>query len=225
MGQKVNPNGARLKITHLWSSTWFASGKKYRDLFLQDVKIKRYINKRLPDAGISEIEIDRSKRISVVIHTSKPGVIIGKQGAQIEELKKDLERTFGGAFDVNIQEIRSPDTEAAVIAETIQGQIQRRMPYRRAAKMAIEKGMQAGALGIKVKVSGRLNGAEIARTELFKDGNIPLQTLRANVQFAKKHASTTYGTIGVKVWVYKGMVFKKIKQAQSAALTSLNQSS
>lgn len=146
MGQKVNPNGLRLGITHSWPSTWFASGK-YRDLFLQDVKIKRYINTRLPDAGISQIEIDRSKRTSVVIHTSKPGVIIGKQGAAIEELRKDLEKSFGGAFDVNIQEIRSPDTDAACIAETIQGQIQRRMPYRRAAKMAIEKAMQAGAQG------------------------------------------------------------------------------
>lgn len=223
MGQKVNPNGLRLKITHSWPSTWFAQGKKYRDLFLQDVLIKRYINNRLPDAGISKIEIDRSKRISVIIHTSKPGVIIGKAGAAIEELRKALEKNFGGAFDVNIQEIRNPDVDAMVIAETIQGQIQRRMPYRRAAKMAIEKAMQAGAQGVKVKVSGRLNGAEIARNELFKDGNIPLQTLRANVEFAVKHAKTGYGTIGVKVWIYKGMVFKKIKQAQSASLTSLNQ--
>lgn len=221
MGQKVNPNGFRLKITHSWSSSWFASGKKYRDLFLDDVKIKRFIRKRLPDAGISNIEIDRSKRVSVVIHTSKPGVIIGKQGASIEELRKALEKHFGGAFDVNIQEIRNPDADPHVIAETIQGQIQRRMPYRRAAKMALEKAMQSGVLGIKIKVSGRLNGAEIARTELFKDGNIPLQTLRANVIFAKRDAATTYGTIGVKVWVYKGMVFKKIKQAQSASLSSL----
>lgn len=223
MGQKVNPNGARLKITHSWPSSWFASGKKYRTHFLEDVQIKRYINKKLPDAGISEIEIDRSKRVSVVIHSSKPGVIIGKQGAAIEELRKNLEKHFGGAFDVNIQEIRSPDTDAACIAETIQGQIQRRMPYRRAAKMAIEKAMQAGALGVKVRVAGRLNGAEIARSEIFKDGNIPLQTLRANVQFAKRHAMTGYGTIGVQVWIYKGMVFKKIKQAQSASLASLTE--
>lgn len=223
MGQKVNPNGFRIKITHSWPSTWFAQGKKYKELFLQDVLIKRYIAKRLPDAGISKVEIDRSKRISVVIHTSKPGVIIGKAGAAIEELRRALEKQFGGAFDVNIQEIRAPDVDAAVIAETIQGQIQRRMPYRRAAKMAIEKAMQAGAQGVKVKISGRLNGAEIARNELFKDGNIPLQTLRANVEFAVRHAKTGYGTIGVKVWIYKGMVFKKIKQAQSASLTSLNQ--
>ena len=222
MGQKVNPNGFRLKITHTWSSTWFAQGKKYKELFLQDMLIKRYINTKLPDAGISQIDIDRSKRTSVAIHSSKPGVIIGKQGSAIEQLRKDLEKKFGGAFDVNIQEIRNPDADAAVIAETIQGQIQRRMPYRRAAKMAIEKGMQSGALGIKVKIAGRLNGAEIARSEIFKDGNIPLQTLRANVFFARRAAKTSYGTIGVKVWVYKGMVFRKIKQAKNIKMVATN---
>lgn len=223
MGQKVNPNGFRLKVTHMWPSSWYARGQKFKDYFLDDVKIRRFIGKRLPDAGISEIEIDRTKRVSVAIHTSKPGVIIGKQGASIELLKKDLEREFNCAFDVNIQEIRNPDADPHVIAETIQGQVQRRMPYRRAAKMAIEKAMQSGAQGVKVKVSGRLNGAEIARTELFKDGNIPLQTLRANVTFARRTAATTYGAIGIKVWIYKGMVFKKVQQAQSASLTSLNQ--
>jgi small subunit ribosomal protein S3 len=222
MGQKVNPNGMRIGITHSWPSTWFARGKKFRELFLQDVQIRRYIGERMKDAGISQIDIERSKKTTVVIHTSKPGVIIGKQGAAIEELRKDLERRFGGSFEVNIQEIRNPDADAFVIAETIQGQIQRRMPYRRACKMAMEKAMQSGALGIKISVSGRLNGAEIARSELFKSGNVPLQTLRANIQFATRHAVTGYGTIGVQVWVYKGMVFKKVQQMQSAALSSKN---
>ena len=158
-----------------------------------------------------------------MIHTSKPGVIIGKQGAQIEDLRKELEKTFGGSFEINVQEIRSPDADAVCIAENIQGQIERRMPYRRACKMAIEKAMQSGAVGIKVGVSGRLNGAEIARSDSFKEGNVPLHTLRANIQFATKHARTTYGTIGVQVWVHKGMVFKKIQEAKSAALTSLSQ--
>ena len=221
MGQKVNPNGMRLKITRSWPSMWFARGKKYRDYFIADIQIKRYIKNRMKDAGISLIEIERSKRISVMIHTSKPGVIIGKQGAAIEELRKELERKFGGNFEVNIREIRSPDADAEIIAETIQGQIQRRMPYRRAAKMALEKAMQAGAQGIKISIAGRLNGADIARSELFKEGNIPLQTLRADVQFAVRHARTTYGTIGVKVWVYKGMVFRKVQEAQSSALSSL----
>lgn len=216
MGQKVNPNGFRIGITHTWPSTWFARGRKYRDLLLQDVQIKRYIKDKMKEAGIGNLEIERGKKTTIVIHTSKPGVIIGKQGAAIEDLRKDLEMRFGGSFEVQIQEIRSPDTDPDVIAETIQGQIQRRMPYRRACKMAMEKAMQAGAIGIKIGINGRLNGAEIARGEIFKEGNVPLQTLRANVQLATRHAATGYGTIGVQVWVYKGMVFKKVQQMQSA---------
>lgn len=219
MGQKVNPNGIRIGFTHSWPSTWFAGGKKYRNLLLEDIAIRKYIQNRLKDAGISLIEIDRRKKVSVTIHTSKPGVVIGKQGSAIEDLRLELEREFSGSFEVNIQEIRNPDADAEVIVETIQGQIQRRMPYRRAAKMAMEKAIQAGAVGLKIVVSGRLNGADIARTELFKEGNIPLQTLRANVQYAHRDAVTTYGTIGVKVWVYKGMVFKKVQHIKSSSLT------
>jgi small subunit ribosomal protein S3 len=221
MGQKVNPNGLRLHITRSWPSKWFAGSKhKYRDCFLQDVRIKRSIRAKLKEAGISEIEIDRGKKVSVMIFTSKPGVIIGKQGAAIEDLRKSLEKEFGGSFEVEIREVRNPDADADVIAETIQGQIQRRMPYRRAVKMSLEKAIQAGALGVKVRVSGRLNGAEISRSDLFKEGNIPLHTLRANVNRAVRHAWTKFGTIGVQVWVYKGMVFKKIKQMQSSSLPS-----
>lgn len=220
MGQKVNPNGLRIGITHMWPSTWFARGKKYRDLFLQDQLIKRHILGKLKDAGISQIHIERNKKISVSIESSKPGVIIGKQGAAIEDLRKDLEQKFGGSFEVDIKELRNPDADANVIAESIQGQIERRMPYRRAAKMAMEKAMQAGAQGVKISVSGRLNGAEIARGETFKEGNIPLQTLRANIQFARRHAVTKFGTIGIQVHVYKGMVFKNVQQAQSSNLTA-----
>jgi small subunit ribosomal protein S3 len=219
MGQKVNPNGFRIGFTHSWPSTWFARGRKYSDLMLQDVNMRRYIMKKYPEAGISLITIERSKKVTVAIKTSKPGVMIGKGGAAIEELKKELERKFGGVFMVDIEEIRNPDADAHVIAETIQGQIQRRMPYRRAVKMAIEKALENGALGIKVTVSGRLNGAEIARDELFKQGTIPLQTLRANIQHAKRHAITKFGTIGVQVWVYKGMVFKKIQQVKSSGIS------
>lgn len=222
MGQKVNPNGFRLGITHSWPSTWFATKDKYRSMFLDDVRIRRMLEKKFAEAGVSLIEIERGKKISVMISTSKPGVIIGKQGASIEDLRKELEKKFGGSFEVNVHEIRNPDADAACIAESIQGQIQRRMPYRRACKMAIEKAMQAGLIGIKIGVSGRLNGAEIARTDSFKQGNVPLQTLRANIQLVTRHAVTTYGTIGVQVWVYKGMVFKKIQEAKSAALTSLS---
>ncbi len=223
MGQKVNPNGFRIGFTHSWPSTWFARGKKYSELLLADVRIKRYIPTKYKESGISLIEIDRAKKTVVTIHTSKPGVLIGKQGASIEELRKDLEHRFGGSFQVEIQEIRNPDADAEVIAEAIQGQIQRRMPFRRAAKMAMEKAMQSGAVGIKITLSGRLNGAEIARDELFKEGNVPLQTLRANIVHAKRHAITKYGTIGVQVWIYKGMVFKKLKQVQSASLPTASQ--
>ncbi len=223
MGQKVNPNGFRIGFTRNWPSTWFAKGKKYSELLLQDVRIIRYIKEKFKESGISTIEIDRGKKVTVTIATSKPGVIIGKQGAAIEELRLDLEKRFGGSFQVEIQEVRAPDADAAIIAESIQGQIERRMPYRRACKMAIEKAMQAGAVGIKITISGRLNGAEIARDDLFKEGNVPLQTLRANIQHAKRHAVTKFGTIGIQVWVYKGMVFKKIQQVQSAALNSANQ--
>ena len=218
MGQKVNPNGFRLGITHTWPSIWFARGNKFRDLFLADVKIKRYINEKFKESGISFIGFDRGKKTTVTIQTSKPGVMIGKQGAAIEDLRKELEKKFGGSFEVDVKELRNPDGDAEVIAENIQGQIQRRMPYRRAVKMAIEKALQSGAVGIKVTVSGRLNGAEIARDDLFKEGNVPLQTLRANIQHAKRHAITKFGTIGIQVWVFKGMVFKKLQQAQSADL-------
>jgi len=220
MGQKVNPNGFRIGFTHSWPSTWFAKGNKYRELFLQDVRITRYIQGKIKESGISLVEIDRGKKVTVTIHTSKPGVIIGKQGAAIEDLKKDLEKRYGGRFEVEIREIRNPDADAHVICETIQGQIQRRMPYRRAVKMAMEKALQSGAIGIKVTLSGRLNGAEIARDELFKEGNVPLQTLRADIQLARKHAIKKFGTIGIQVWIYKGMVFKKIQQVQSASLSS-----
>ncbi len=219
MGQKVNANGLRIGITHSWNSTWFARGRKYRDLFVQDQRIRRYLLQKLKDAGISEILIERGKKTHVTIVSSKPGVIIGKQGAAIDDLRAGLERAFGGSFEVDIQELRNPDADAHVIAETIQGQIERRMPYRRACKMAMEKAVQAGAQGVKITIGGRLNGAEIARTDLFKEGNIPLQTLRANIQFARRHAVTKFGTIGIQVWVYKGMVFKNVQQMQSSALT------
>lgn len=218
MGQKVNPNGFRIGITHTWPSTWFAKGMKFSDFLIQDVQIKKYIRKLVKESGISMIAIDRGKKITVTITTSKPGVLIGKQGAAIEAMRKDLEKRFGGSFLIEIQELRNPEADAEVVAETIQGQIEWRMPYRRAVKMAMEKARQAGAEGVKITVSGRLNGAEIARDDLFKDGNVPLQTLRANIQHAKRHAITKFGTIGVQVWIYKGMVFKKIQQVQSAAL-------
>jgi small subunit ribosomal protein S3 len=215
MGQKVNPNGFRIGITRTWPSTWFAEGPTFRTQFLQDVQIKRHIKTKLKEAGISEILIERNKKTVVSIKSSKPGIIIGKQGAAIEDLRKELEKKFGGSFMVEIQELRNPDADAEVIAENIASQIERRMPYRRASKQAIEKAMASGALGVKIGLAGRLNGAEIARVDSFKEGNIPLQTLRANIQFARRHAVTKFGTIGIQVHVYKGMVFKTAQQMQS----------
>jgi small subunit ribosomal protein S3 len=215
MGQKVNPNGFRVGIIRTWPSTWFAEGSTFRTQFLQDVQIKRHIKTKLKEAGISEILIERNKKTVVSIKSSKPGIIIGKQGAAIEDLRKELEKKFGGSFMVEIQELRNPDADAEVIAESIASQIERRMPYRRAAKQAIEKAMASGALGVKIGLAGRLNGAEIARVDSFKEGNIPLQTLRANIQFARRHAVTKFGTIGIQVHVYKGMVFKTAQQMQS----------
>ena len=223
MGQKVNPNGLRIGIIKSWPSTWFAEGKTFRDQFLQDVRVKRHIRAKFKEGGISEILIERNKKTQVMIKSSKPGILIGKQGAAIEDLRKDLEKNFGGSFHVEIQEVRNPDADAEVIAENIQQQIERRMPYRRAAKQAIEKAMASGALGVKIGLSGRLNGAEIARVDGFKEGNIPLQTLRANIQFARRHAVTKFGTIGIQVHVYKGMVFKNAQQMQSHSLTAPQQ--
>lgn len=220
MGQKVNPNGFRIGVFRAWPSTWFAEGKTFRTQFLQDVLVKRFIRAKFKESGISEILIERNKKTQVTIKSSKPGVMIGKQGAAIEDLRKELDKKFGGSFHVEIQEVRNPDADAAVIAENIQQQIERRMPYRRAAKQAIEKAMASGALGVKIGLAGRLNGAEIARSDTFKEGNIPLQTLRADIQFARRHAVTKFGTIGIQVHVFKGMIFKNAQQMQSHSLTA-----
>ncbi len=220
MGQKVNPNGFRIGVFRSWPSTWFAEGKTFRTQFLQDVLVKRFIRAKFKESGISEIFIERNKKTQVMIKSSKPGVMIGKQGAAIEDLRKELDKKFGGSFHVEVQEVRNPDADAAVIAENIQQQIERRMPYRRAAKQAIEKAMASGALGVKIGLAGRLNGAEIARSDTFKEGNIPLQTLRADIQFARRHAVTKFGTIGIQVHVYKGMIFKNAQQMQSHPLTA-----
>ncbi|MDB4978730.1 MAG: ribosomal protein [Candidatus Peribacteria bacterium] len=216
----MNANGLRIGHTHTWPSTWFASGSKFKDLLIQDVQIKRYLRVKFKESGLSDIFIERGKKVIVTIHTSKPGVLIGKQGAAIDDLRKELEIQFGTSFMVEVQEVRNPDSNPDIIAETIQGQIQRRMPYRRAVKMAMEKALQSGAVGIKITVAGRLNGAEIARDELFKQGTIPLQMLRANIQHSKTFAMTKFGTIGIQVWVNKGMVFKKVQQAQSSTLNT-----
>lgn len=213
MGQKVNPVGMRLLITHSWPSKWYAKNQKYVKFFHRDLALKRVIKETLVDAGIANITIERSaKKVVVNIHTSKPGVIIGRKGAAIDDLKHSLEQKFQEKLEINIKEIKKPELSATLIGENIARQIEKRSSYRRAAKMAINSAIDAGAIGIKVFCSGRLNGVEIARSEFFKQGNIPLHTFRADIDYSKNTAFTTYGAIGIKVWVYKGEVFKKKKQ-------------
>ncbi len=222
MGQKVNPTDIRLSIINTWPSRWFALGRGFQKNLMEDIAIRNYLESKLVDAGVSQVEIERSSsQTSVIIFSSKPGVIIGRSGTAIEDLKKDLKLKFNTNFDVNIRELKNPDTDAAILADSVAQQISRRIAFRRAAKSAVRKGMEGGAKGVKVEVSGRLNGAEISRREFFLEGKIPLQTFRADISYASKRAETTYGTIGVKVWVFRGEVFrdrvtKKLEEVPTA---------
>lgn len=205
MGQKINPRSMRLQVDHDWQSHWFAK-KDYADTLIQDLKLRRLIEKQLSRrAGLARIDIERSPNlITVTIHTSKPGVVIGRGGSGAEELKTKLAKVVGAPVKVSIEEIKHPETTAALVAENIASQLERRIGFRRAMKMAAENAMKSGALGAKVTVAGRLNGNEMARRETVANGSIPLHTLRADIDYAQAVARTTYGVIGVKVWVYKG---------------------
>lgn len=210
MGQKVHPKVIRLGITQDWDSKWYASKKEYGNLLHQDLEIEKTLRNSLEKEGVSKIEILRTQgKIIVNIHTSRPGVIIGKGGEVIEKLKDKLAKKFKEAFAINIKEIKKPMLDAHVVAEGIARQVEKRISYRRAAKMSLEKCMESGALGAKVYLGGRLNGVEISRGEFFSQGKIPLHTFRADIDYASVAASTTYGKIGIKVWIYKGDVFKK----------------
>lgn len=208
MGQKVHPKGIRIGVNRTWDSKWYANKRNFAKFFLQDTEIRKAINAKIVDAGVARIEIERSiKNVIINIYTSKPGVIIGRQGAAIDQLKEDLERKFNERFEINIKEIKKPDLEAELVADSIARQIEKRVAYRRAAKMAIQRAMESGAKGVKVFLGGRLNGVEIARSEMFTEGKIPTQTLRADISYAIERANTTYGVIGVKVWIYRGEIF------------------
>jgi small subunit ribosomal protein S3 len=210
MGQKVNPKSLRIGIIETWDSKWYANKKNFAKLLHDDIALRKFIIDKLKTAGITKVEIERSaKKVVANIYAAKPGLIIGRQGVAIEDLRDMLSKKFNQNIEVNILEIPNPDLSAQLLGELVAVQIEKRIAYRRAAKMAIQKGMEAGAIGVKMLIAGRLNGVEIARKEYFKDGNIPLHTLRANIDYASVRASTTYGAIGIKVWVYKGMVFKK----------------
>lgn len=210
MGQKVNPKSLRIGIIKTWSSKWFAGKRDYADLLYEDIEIKKLICQRLKNAAVTEVEIERTaKKVIIHVHAAKPGIVIGRQGVMVEDLKELLKRKFNKTFEINIHEVAQPDLSAILIGEMVASQIERRIAYRRAVKTSLQKAMEAGAKGVKIQVAGRLNGVEIARREYFKEGNIPLHTLRADIDYAFVTANTTYGVIGIKVWVYKGLVFKK----------------
>lgn len=209
MGQKTNPIGNRLGIIRGWDSNWFG-GKNYGDRIAEDYKIRRYLDARLSKGGVSRIYIDRTlKLVTVTITTARPGLIIGKQGSEVDKLKEELKKLTGKEVQINIFEIKRPELDAVLVADSIAKQIENRISYRRAVKMAMASTMRMGAEGIKVMISGRLNGAEMARSESFKDGRIPLSTFRADIDYHWSEAHTTYGRLGVKVWIMKGEVYGK----------------
>jgi len=214
LGQKIHPHGLRVGIIKDWDSRWF-SNKDFADQLLEDFKIREYIKKKLFAAGISKIEIERAaKRIRLTINTAKPGMVIGKGGSGVDELKTELEQMTDKQVSINVIEIKNPDIDAQLVAENIASQLERRISFRRAMKQSISRALRSGAKGIKTMVSGRLGGAEIARSEMYHEGTIPLQTLRADIDYGFAEAHTTYGRIGVKVWIYKGEVLP-VKQKQN----------
>ena len=210
MGQKVNPHGLRVGVIKNWDSRWYARDDKVGDLIVEDYKIRQYLKKTLYDAGVPNIEIERdSNKVRIFIHCSRPGKVIGKGGAEIERLQATVAKMIGKPVALSIVEVRTPDTNAQLVAENIAGQLERRIGFRRAMKNAIGRAMRMGAKGIKVMCAGRLGGAEIARSECYHEGTIPLQTLRADIDYGFAEAATTYGRIGVKVWIYKGEVLSQ----------------
>jgi small subunit ribosomal protein S3 len=209
MGQKVNPIGMRLQVNRTWDSRWFANTKEYGDLLLEDVKIRQFIKEYAKQAGISRIIIERPHRkCRVTIHTARPGVIIGKKGADIEVLRKKLAQMTDSELHLNIVEVRKPELDAQLVAESIAQQLERRVSFRRAMKRSVQNAMRMGALGIRVNVAGRLGGAEIARTEWYREGRVPLHTLRADIDYALAEAKTPYGVIGIKVWLFRGEIME-----------------
>ncbi len=212
MGQKVQPTGIRLGISTDWKSRWFASGKDYAHNLKQDLEVREFIRKRLANASISDILIERpAQNLKVVIHSARPGTVIGKKGEDINSLRTELTKMNGAPVSVSVEEIRKPDLDATLVAESICQKLEKRMMFRRAMKLAVKNSMRVGALGVKVMISGRLNGADIARTEWYREGRVPLHTFRAKVDYGFAEAITTYGVIGVKVWIFTGEVYRDSK--------------
>lgn len=217
MGQKVNPHGLRVGVIKGWDSKWYA-GKDYEKFLLEDIKIREFIKEKLFLSGISKVEIERaSNKARISIHTAKPGMVIGRQGSNIELLKSDLKKMTESAIEINIIEVKTPDMDATLVAENIAAQLERRIAFRRAMKQCVGRTMRMGAKGIKITCGGRLGGAEIARSESYREGSIPLHTLRADIDYGTAEAHTTYGRIGIKVWIYKGEVLPESKEAAKVA--------
>lgn len=217
MGQKVNPHGFRVGVIMDWDTRWYASRKNFADNLIADHEIRTFLKKKLYAAGISKIEIERAaNKVTVNIHTAKPGIVIGRGGAGVEALKTDLKKLTGGPVNINIIEIKRAEIDAQLVAENVAQQLERRISFRRAMKQSIGRAMKAGAKGIKLTCGGRLGGAEIARSESYHEGSIPLQTIRANIDYGFAEAHTTYGRIGVKAWIYKGEILGQPKKRQAA---------
>jgi small subunit ribosomal protein S3 len=217
MGRKVHPIGFRLNINQNWMGRWFAEGMEYTDQLHQDLAIRTMIRKEAEKAGVSRVEVERFPgKVKVVVHTAKPGILIGRKGDTVKQIRQNLEALTGKKIDLEIKEIKAPDTDAWLVALNIAGQIQRRVSYRRAMKRAIQQGLRQGAQGVKIEVAGRLSGAEMARTVVLREGRVPLQTLRADMDFARTASKTQYGLIGIKVWVYKGEVLPQAEEKAEA---------
>lgn len=217
MGQKVNPNGIRLGIVKDWTSKWYADKREYANLLNTDLDVREFLRKKLSHASVSKIEIQRpAKNARIVIHTARPGIVIGKKGEDIEALRAEVSRMMAVPVHIGVEEIRKPELDAYLVAESIAGQLERRIMFRRAMKRAVTNAMRLGAEGIKVMVAGRLNGAEIARSEWYREGRVPLHTLRADIDYGFAEARTTYGVIGVKVWIFKGEVIERAPEPAAA---------
>ncbi|EJZ70444.1 MULTISPECIES: 30S ribosomal protein S3 [Lachnoanaerobaculum] len=216
MGQKVNPHGLRVGVIKDWSSRWYAD-KDFADCLVEDYNIRKFLKNKLYSASVSDIEIERaSDRVRIILHTARPGVVIGKQGAEVEKLKKEVSKFTDKKVFIDIKEIKRPDRDAQLVAESIASQLENRISFRRAMKSTMSRSMKAGVLGIKASCSGRLGGADMARTEFYSEGTIPLQTLRADIQYGFAEANTTYGKVGVKVWIYTGEVLPQRKTQEGS---------
>ncbi len=217
MGQKVHPTGIRLGIVKDWNSVWYAERADYADNLYRDIRVRDFVRKKLAHASVSRIQIHRpAKNARIVIHTARPGIVIGKKGEDIEALRQEVSKMMGVPVNIGVEEVRKPELDAYLVAESIAGQLMRRIMFRRAMKRAVTNAMRLGAEGIKVRVSGRLNGAEIARSEWYREGRVPLHTLRADIDYGLAEARTTYGVIGVKVWIFKGEVFERAEESEAA---------